>query len=117
MFIYRIYWTIVKPESYVTGVLPKSTNPQHIKENIDIFDLQLNKTDMEEICCLSKNTHYCWDPSAVVWKLFTNFVNDNDSVNKCLLHKVPIYNTWKCIGINLVWNERCVLSNYQFGQG
>ncbi|KAK7109930.1 hypothetical protein V1264_013886 [Littorina saxatilis] len=48
------------------GILPKSTNPNHIKENSDIFDFELGDQIMQELTTLSRDTHYCWDPSAVV---------------------------------------------------
>ena len=49
----------------VTGVLPKSTNPAHIKENADVFGFELSDKDMLTLSRLSTSTHYCWDPSAV----------------------------------------------------
>nr|KAG5709320.1 hypothetical protein BaRGS_029169 [Batillaria attramentaria] len=51
------------------GVLPKSTNPQHIKENIDIFDFSLTEEDMSRLTGLHTGTHYCWNPDSVtsVW--------------------------------------------------
>ena len=30
-------------------IFPKSTNPQHIKDNFDIFDFTLNDTEMQQI--------------------------------------------------------------------
>ena len=51
----------------VTGVLPKSTNPAHIKENADVFGFELSDKDMLTLSRLSTSTHYCWDPSAVAW--------------------------------------------------
>lgn len=48
------------------GVIPKSTNPQHIKENMDIFDFSLTEEDMKRLCKLDTGTHYCWDPMAVM---------------------------------------------------
>ena len=47
------------------GVIPKSTNEVHIKENIDIFDFTLEKTDMDNISLLNKNLHLCWNPDIV----------------------------------------------------
>ncbi|KAK3592003.1 hypothetical protein CHS0354_031510 [Potamilus streckersoni] len=44
------------------GVLPKSTNQEHIKENIDIFGFCINDKDMEALNNLSRGSHYCWDP-------------------------------------------------------
>lgn len=43
-------------------VFPKSTNPQHIKENIDIFDFKLTKKELDEINKLDKE-HRFFDSS------------------------------------------------------
>ncbi|KAI8777502.1 aldose reductase A-like [Biomphalaria glabrata] len=47
------------------GVLPKSTNPSHIRDNFDIFSFSLTSKQMEELSHLNKEAHYCWDPSKV----------------------------------------------------
>lgn len=39
-------------------VIPGSTNPEHIKENADIFDFELTAEEMEEIAKLNKNTKF-----------------------------------------------------------
>lgn len=39
-------------------VIPGSTNPEHIKANIDIFDFELTEAEMEEIAGLNKNVRY-----------------------------------------------------------
>jgi len=39
-------------------VIPKSTNIDHIKENLEIFDFKLNKEDFEEIVKLDKKALY-----------------------------------------------------------
>ena len=39
-------------------VFPKSSNPVHIKENIDIFDFELTEEEMNEICQLDKGFRY-----------------------------------------------------------
>ena len=39
-------------------VFPKSTNPVHIKENIDIFDFELTEEEMNEIRQLDKGFRY-----------------------------------------------------------
>ncbi|KAH9500850.1 hypothetical protein Btru_073159 [Bulinus truncatus] len=47
------------------GVLPKSTNPDHIKDNIDIFSFSLTEEQMDTLTKLNKEFHYCWDPSKI----------------------------------------------------
>ncbi|KAF3697645.1 Prostaglandin F synthase [Channa argus] len=47
-------------------VLPKSSNPDRIKENARLFDFTLNKTDMNRLSALDCGQKYCWDPSEVV---------------------------------------------------
>lgn len=39
-------------------VFPKSTNPQHIKDNIDIFDFELTREEMEQIRSLDKGVRF-----------------------------------------------------------
>ena len=39
-------------------VIPGSRNPEHIKENIDIFDFELTEEEMAEIAKLDNNTRY-----------------------------------------------------------
>lgn len=39
-------------------VIPGSKNPEHIKDNADIFDFELTSEEMEEINKLDKNTRY-----------------------------------------------------------
>lgn len=46
-----------------TVPLPKSTNPDHIKENLDIFDFELSDSEMRAIDDLSDGTRTCWNPS------------------------------------------------------
>jgi len=43
---------------YGNVVIPKSSNPDHIKENIDIFDFELTEDEMEEIKKLDKDKYY-----------------------------------------------------------
>lgn len=44
-------------------VLPKSSNPERIKENIDVFDFELTAEDMSKIDSLNNNMRISWDPS------------------------------------------------------
>lgn len=39
-------------------VFPKSSNPQHIKDNIDIFDFELSEEEMNRIAQLDSNKRY-----------------------------------------------------------
>jgi diketogulonate reductase-like aldo/keto reductase len=39
-------------------VIPGSKNPDHIKDNIDIFDFELTSEEMAEIAKLDKNKPY-----------------------------------------------------------
>ena len=47
------------------GVLPKSTNPQHIADNMDSFRFELEHCDMERLNGLNCDRHYCWNPDKV----------------------------------------------------
>ncbi|XP_036967848.1 glyoxal reductase [Acanthopagrus latus] len=46
-------------------VLPKSSNPDRIKDNSRIFDFTLSKTDMDRLSALDCGQKFCWDPSEV----------------------------------------------------
>jgi len=46
-------------------VIPKSTHPERIKENIEIFDFKLDEEDMKKLSKLDKNLRTCWDPTLV----------------------------------------------------
>lgn len=52
-----------------TGVIPKSTNSQHIVSNSKIFDFSLTEHQMAALNRLDKQMHYCWDPKSVIWSL------------------------------------------------
>ncbi|MBP1994312.1 aldo/keto reductase [Paenibacillus eucommiae] len=45
-----------------TIVIPKSSNPQRIKENIDVFNFNLSEKDMERIAKLDKGKRYSVNP-------------------------------------------------------
>ncbi len=41
-------------------VIPSSSNPKHIFENISIFNFELNEKEMKEIASLDKNQKHSW---------------------------------------------------------
>lgn len=45
-----------------TVPLPKSTHPERIHENLDIFNFELSDQDMKTINELSDGTRTCWNP-------------------------------------------------------
>lgn len=48
-----------------TVPLPKSGDPDHMKQNIDIFDFELKDEDMDAINGLSDGMRTCWDPNKI----------------------------------------------------
>lgn len=46
-------------------VIPKSTSKERIVENIDIFDFEIDKKDMDRIENLNENLRTCWDPTGM----------------------------------------------------
>ena len=48
-------------------VLPKSSNPDRITENAELFDFTLSDADMDRLSALDCGHKYCWDPSEVAW--------------------------------------------------
>lgn len=48
-----------------TVPLPKSTNPVHMQDNLDIFDFELSAEEMRAIDGLSDGTRTCWDPTTM----------------------------------------------------
>ncbi|XP_037539950.1 glyoxal reductase [Nematolebias whitei] len=46
-------------------VLPKSSDPDRIEKNAEIFDFTLSDTDMDRLSALDCGHNFCWDPSEV----------------------------------------------------
>lgn len=46
-------------------VIPKSKNPNRIKENADVYDFVLSDADMKEISTWNEDFRTCWDPTTV----------------------------------------------------
>lgn len=44
-------------------VIPKSSNPDRIRENADVFDFSISKEDMERLNTLDEGFRSSWDPS------------------------------------------------------
>jgi len=47
------------------GVIPKSTNDEHIKKNFQLDDFNIDDDDMITLSRLNIDKHYCWDPSLI----------------------------------------------------
>ncbi len=43
-------------------ILPKSTTPERIRENIDLFDFELYLEDLQRLTKLDSNLRTCWSP-------------------------------------------------------
>ena len=48
-----------------TVPLPKSETPERIKQNIEVFDFELDKDDMAKLATLNSNLRTAWDPTHV----------------------------------------------------
>jgi methylglyoxal/glyoxal reductase len=44
-------------------VIPKSRNPERIKQNFEVFDFELSEIEMNTINNLNENYRTCWDPT------------------------------------------------------
>jgi methylglyoxal/glyoxal reductase len=44
-------------------VIPKSTRPERIKENSEVFDFEISPADMTRLDALGEDLHTVWDPS------------------------------------------------------
>ncbi|XP_068611982.1 glyoxal reductase-like [Brachionichthys hirsutus] len=47
-------------------VIPKSSNPDRVKDNAKIFDFTLSDSDMDRLSALDRGERCCWDPSEVL---------------------------------------------------
>lgn len=67
--------------------LPKSTNPQHIKENLDIYDFELTADEMEQIRAMDTNKSYFDD--------YYSSVTEEEHAAMFLNQPKPDYNAQK----------------------
>jgi diketogulonate reductase-like aldo/keto reductase len=54
-------WCIQKD----TVILPKTTHEARLKENMEVFDFELDADDMKKLIKLDSNYRICWDPTDV----------------------------------------------------
>lgn len=47
------------------SVLPKSTNPNHIATNIQLFDWEMTDQHMQQLFDMNKDERFCWNPHTV----------------------------------------------------
>lgn len=59
-------------------VIPGSTNPEHIKANLDIFDFELTDEEMAKMAGLNKNVRYYY-PDEEKLAAYVNMKIDLDS--------------------------------------
>lgn len=59
-------------------IIPGSTNPDHIKANIDIFDFELTDAEMDEIAKINKNVRY-YNATPEMEESYASYAIDLDS--------------------------------------
>jgi diketogulonate reductase-like aldo/keto reductase len=47
------------------GVIPKTTSIDHLNENINIFDFNIEDSDLTLINNLNNNEHFCWNSDKI----------------------------------------------------
>lgn len=47
-------------------VVPKATNPKHIRENVQVFEFSITDEDMNTLNGLNKNLHLTYDPANIL---------------------------------------------------
>ena len=52
-------------------IIPGSRNPEHIKDNANIFDFELTNDEMNEINALDKNKRY-YEPKPELLKMYAS---------------------------------------------
>ena len=43
-------------------VIPKSVNPERIKQNAEVFDFNLDAEDLKVLNNMNEDLHTCWNP-------------------------------------------------------
>ncbi|CAJ1378313.1 unnamed protein product, partial [Effrenium voratum] len=46
-------------------VIPRSSQPQRIRENLQVFDFRLSEEEMKAISEIGRDQKFCWDPKTV----------------------------------------------------
>ncbi|KNC74319.1 hypothetical protein SARC_13131, partial [Sphaeroforma arctica JP610] len=47
------------------GCIPKSTKPQRVAQNADVFDFELSADDLAALNGLNANLRVSWDPTEI----------------------------------------------------
>ena len=48
--------------------IPKSSKPERIKENANVFDFEISGEDMQNLDSFNEDLHTCWNPYTEVEK-------------------------------------------------
>ena len=60
------HFTLLKNKGQEIVVLPKSTNPERINQNADVFDFEISNEDMSLLESFNENLITGWDPTNVL---------------------------------------------------